>query len=68
MLGWQLKLGQSEEIGVPNYDKDVSHNHNPVAKFEMNIYDIHAIMKSSLPVSMVAKHLKRSLPVLYFNV
>lgn len=32
MLGWQLKLGRSEEIGVLNYDKDVSHNHNPVTK------------------------------------
>ncbi|CAI8607508.1 unnamed protein product [Vicia faba] len=29
MLGWQLTLGRSEEVGVPNYDKDVSHNHIP---------------------------------------
>lgn len=29
MLRWQLTLGRSEEVGVPNYDKDVSHNHIP---------------------------------------
>lgn len=29
MLGWQLTLGRSEEVGVPNYDKEVSHNHIP---------------------------------------
>jgi len=29
MLGWQLTLGRSGELGTPNYDKEVSHNHIP---------------------------------------
>lgn len=30
MLGWQLTYGRSEEVGPPNYDKEVSHNHIPL--------------------------------------
>lgn len=29
MLGWQLTLGRSGELGTLNYDKEVSHNHIP---------------------------------------
>ncbi|CAK8539816.1 unnamed protein product [Lathyrus sativus] len=29
MLGWHLTLERSEKAGVPNYDKEVSHNHIP---------------------------------------
>lgn len=30
MLGWQMAYGRSEEVGAPNYDKEVSHNHIPM--------------------------------------
>jgi len=29
MLGSRLTLGRSGELGAPNYDKEVSHNHIP---------------------------------------
>lgn len=29
MFGWQLTLERSEEVGIPNYDTEVSHNHIP---------------------------------------
>lgn len=29
MFGWQLILERSEEVGIPNYDEEVSHNHIP---------------------------------------
>ena len=29
MLGWHLTRGKSEEMGQPEYDKEVSHNHLP---------------------------------------
>lgn len=30
MLGWHMKYGQGEDIGAPNYDKEISHNHIPL--------------------------------------
>ncbi|RZB77360.1 Cellulose synthase A catalytic subunit 3 isoform D [Glycine soja] len=30
MLSWQLTYPRGEEVGAPNYDKDVSHNHIPL--------------------------------------
>jgi len=30
MLGWQMAYGRGEEVGAPNYDKEVSHNHIPM--------------------------------------
>ena len=30
MLSWQMKYGQSEEVGAPKYDKEVHHNHIPL--------------------------------------
>jgi len=30
MLGWQMAYGRAEEVGAPNYDKEVSHNHIPM--------------------------------------
>ncbi|KAI4323410.1 hypothetical protein L6164_023018 [Bauhinia variegata] len=29
MLSWQLTYGRAEDVGPPNYDKEVSHNHIP---------------------------------------
>lgn len=30
MLGWQMTYGRGEDIGAPNYDKEVSHTHIPL--------------------------------------
>ena len=30
MLSWHMTYGRAEEIGAPNYDKEVSHNHIPL--------------------------------------
>ncbi|ESW05813.1 hypothetical protein PHAVU_011G211500 [Phaseolus vulgaris] len=30
MLSWQLTYARGEEVGAPNYDKEVSHNHIPL--------------------------------------
>lgn len=30
MLSWHVSYGQAEEVGAPNYDKEVSHNHIPL--------------------------------------
>jgi len=30
MLGWQMAYGRAEDVGAPNYDKEVSHNHIPM--------------------------------------
>lgn len=30
MLGWQMAYGRAEDVGAPNYDKEVSHNHIPL--------------------------------------
>lgn len=30
MLGWQMAYGRAEEVGAPNYDKEVPHNHIPM--------------------------------------
>lgn len=29
MLSWHMTYGRTEEVGAPNYDKEVSHNHIP---------------------------------------
>ncbi|CAL0333572.1 unnamed protein product [Lupinus luteus] len=29
MLSWHMTYGRAEEVGAPNYDKEVSHNHIP---------------------------------------
>jgi cellulose synthase A len=30
MLSWQMTFGRGEDLGAPNYDKEVSHNHIPL--------------------------------------
>lgn len=30
MLSWQMAYGRAEEVGAPNYDKEVSHNDIPL--------------------------------------
>jgi cellulose synthase A len=30
MLSWQMMFGRGEDLGAPNYDKEVSHNHIPL--------------------------------------
>lgn len=30
MLSWQLTYSRGEDVGAPNYDKEVSHNHIPL--------------------------------------
>lgn len=30
MLSWHMTYGRGEDIGAPNYDKEVSHNHIPL--------------------------------------
>ncbi|KAL6997764.1 cellulose synthase (UDP-forming), partial [Sarracenia purpurea var. burkii] len=30
MVSWHLTYGRGEDIGVPNYDKEISHNHIPL--------------------------------------
>ena len=29
MLSWQMTYGRGEDVGAPNYDKEVSHNRIP---------------------------------------
>ena len=47
MLGWHLTRGKSEEMGQPEYDKEVSHNHLPrltsrqdVSRSSLSVYNI----------------------------
>ena len=30
MLSWHATYGRGEDVGAPNYDKEVSHNHIPL--------------------------------------
>lgn len=30
MLSWHMTYGRGEDVGPPNYDKEVSHNHIPL--------------------------------------
>lgn len=30
MLSWDATYGRGEDVGAPNYDKEVSHNHIPL--------------------------------------
>lgn len=49
MLGWQLTYGRSEEVGAPNYDKEVSHNHIPRLTSGQEVIQFASFMKCSPP-------------------
>lgn len=44
MLSWQLTYPRGEEVGAPNYDKDVSHNHIPLLTSGQEVIQLASYM------------------------
>jgi cellulose synthase A len=44
MLGWQLTLGRSGELGGTNYDKEVSRNHIPQLSSGQEVIQLTSLM------------------------
>lgn len=40
MLSWQLTYARGEEVGAPNYDKEVSHNHIPLLTSGQEVFHL----------------------------
>lgn len=51
MLSWQMKYGQSEEVGAPKYDKEVPHSHIPLLTGGKEVIQSAWQMMFSLPSS-----------------
>lgn len=44
MLGWHLTRGKGEEMGQPEYDKEVSHNHLPRLTSRQDVRHCHSFL------------------------